>query len=190
VWLTEQLGSLRQRTDRVRRYVKRVSWRGLSLGAGFGIRPTRGVTRMWRFYWRRSFGWTGAGLVGDCEAFLRGNLAERLIERGADVPVWAWMNVLAHGTEDDVRSVRCVRGGDQWEAARSYLATEVLELVSADRPLVEVQRDLLVPLEEGLASRVDVSSWSAHQLVMAVHTALNGQRRERRKSRIRRVPGR
>ena len=35
----------------------------------------------------------------ECEAFLNGTLAEYWDEKGVIVPVWAWTNLLAHGSE-------------------------------------------------------------------------------------------
>jgi hypothetical protein len=34
----------------------------------------------------------------ECEAFLLGGLADYWDAKGMEVPVWAWMNLLAHGT--------------------------------------------------------------------------------------------
>jgi hypothetical protein len=43
-------------------------------------------------------------LVDDCEAFLAGSYAEQLLHRDERVPVWAWANLLAHGTEEAIRA--------------------------------------------------------------------------------------
>src|ERR1700722_11349507 len=66
-------------------------------------------------------------IARECEAFLLGSLVEYWDERGIAVPVWAWMNLLAHGTARQVGE--CVfgpdkprRGGRTWRVARSYLA--------------------------------------------------------------------
>ena len=50
-------------------------------------------------------------VVGDCEAFLAGRLVERIEQAGARVPVWAWTNLLAHGTERDLCSRRAAAYG-------------------------------------------------------------------------------
>ena len=34
----------------------------------------------------------------ECEAFLAGSLAEYRDDKGMEIPVWAYMNLLAHGT--------------------------------------------------------------------------------------------
>jgi len=39
-------------------------------------------------------------LATECGAFLDGTLAEYWDERGVDVPIWAWTNLLAHGSEE------------------------------------------------------------------------------------------
>ena len=42
----------------------------------------------------------GSILATECGAFLDGTLAEYWDERGVDVPIWAWTNLLAHGSEE------------------------------------------------------------------------------------------
>jgi hypothetical protein len=55
-------------------------------------------------------------------------VAERIEGRATSVPAWAWTNLLAHESERDLRSERAVvrlrqvTSGDEWRAARSYLA--------------------------------------------------------------------
>lgn len=85
----------------------------------------------WREQRRR-----GGELVGGCEAFLAGRLAEQVQARAAHVPVWAWTNRLAHGAEQDLSSERAAQLGpsatavDEWWKARSYLAAHVLDLAA------------------------------------------------------------
>ena len=38
----------------------------------------------------------------ECEAFLTGSLAEYWDDKGMEIPVWAYMNLLAHGTARQV----------------------------------------------------------------------------------------
>jgi len=125
--------------------------------------------------------------VGDCEAFLAGHVAERIEERpGADVPVWAWTNLLAHGTEYDLRSERtAVRrtaglSRDKWREARSYLASEVIDLADECGPLIKMQRAVLVPLELDLACQ-ELTAWGPRQWVAIVETALSQHRRASRR---------
>ena len=128
-------------------------------------------------------------LVGECEAFLAGYLAERK-EAEASVPVWAWTNLLAHGAEQDLRSDREASRGrrasswsswDEWHDARSYLAAELLDLAEAYGPLDEIQRGVLVPLELELASSAETAGWGPRQLVARVLTALGTYRRAARR---------
>ncbi len=59
-----------------------------------------------------------AALVTEGEAFLLGSLAE-LIERWAGSgPVWAWTNLLAHRTEEDLRDAAAVWAGGGTERTR------------------------------------------------------------------------
>ena len=113
--------------------------------------------------WHRDRNARNAELIGDCEAFLAGHVAERIEGRAASVPAWAWTNLLAHGSEHDLCSERAivrprqVTSGDEWHAARSYLAVEVLNLAAEFGPLADLQRSVLVPLEQRLASRPEVA---------------------------------
>jgi len=129
--------------------------------------------------------------VGDCEAFLHGQLAERFEDRGVSVPTWAWTNLLAHGSEPDLRGDRCgswtngqsVNG--QWHRARAYLATEVLSVAQAHGPLVVVQERLLRPLELDLAASPTAALWAPSQWATHVGSALQAHRDlARRTSRV------
>lgn len=128
--------------------------------------------------------------TADCEAFLTGRLADRLEEDGRDVPPWAWMNLVAHGTGDDLRADQAIHGTpdfptDRWHEVRSLLAVEVLGVAGADSSLAELQHEVLVPLELDLAARTEVGSWRPKQLVLAVEHALDDCRRLRRRARLR-----
>jgi hypothetical protein len=125
----------------------------------------------------------------DLEAFLAGHLAEYLALRGQHVPVWAWTNLLAHGSETDLQAERSAYGRqpsredhdgrtDGWRAARSFLADDVLELTVTCCPLGELQRSVLVPLELDLAERDEVAWWRPHEWVVAVEDVLADHRRQ------------
>lgn len=118
-----------------------------------------------------------AELVDDCRAFFQAQLAEHFEQRHQSVPVWAWTNLLAHGSEQDLRSDQTLPEQQlafdgQWHRARSYLAAELLALAGRSCPLVDLQRDVLVPLELDLASRPEVNGWSPPQWVSCVETAV------------------
>jgi hypothetical protein len=119
-------------------------------------------------------------LVTECEAFLDGTLAEYWDERGADVPVWAWTNLLAHGSatligESVARPTRPRRSARSWRIARSYLAHQMLELTDERHPLPALQVSVLVPLELEMAARTEVRHWTPRQWVDAVDSAIRNQ---------------
>jgi len=113
----------------------------------------------------------------ESEAFLLGNLVEYRDEKGMEVPVWAWMNRLAHGTalqigECVIRSDKPRRTGRSWRVARSHLAFEVLDLTDLQFTLAELQSSVLIPLELEMAARTDVAGWTPRQWVDLVEDAL------------------
>ncbi|MGH9087781.1 MAG: hypothetical protein ACRDYZ_06660 [Acidimicrobiales bacterium] len=131
--------------------------------------------------WRREQRSLAAELVADCEAFLLGHYADRLVALSIVAPVWAWTNLLAHATEHELRAEMLSSGAegtrnDEWHAARAYLAAEVLDAAGRDGTLVELQAAALVPLEVDLAARADVLAWSCRQWVDAVRVALADRR--------------
>ncbi len=125
----------------------------------------------------------GIELVGECEAFLAGRLAERIEQRAESVPVWAWTNLLAHGSRQDLCSERRrfrVIGG-QWREGRSFLVAELLDLADEFGPLTEIQRTVLVPLELELASCTEVADWEPFQWVASVDVVLGRYRQAYRR---------
>jgi hypothetical protein len=138
--------------------------------------------------WRRDRNPDERELVEECEAFVTGLYAEYLVAHSRPVPVWAWTNLPAHGTERDLRAAVASGGGgvpiaaQPWWSARAYLAGELLERVAAGRPLRSLQRIVLTPLELELAARLEVQSWRPAQLVRTVLTALDERRFTRRLS--------
>ena len=120
----------------------------------------------------------GIELVGECEAFLAGRLAERIEERAERVPVWAWTNLLAYGSEQDLCSERrrarqqCSVSGHPWCEGRSHFVAELLDLAHEYGPLAEIQRTVLVPLELEFASCTEVAEWEPFQWVASVDVGL------------------
>jgi hypothetical protein len=139
---------------------------------------------------RRAERSAAASLVKDCEAFLSGRLAERLLRTGGFVPNWVWMNLLAHGTQSELVRIRdgrpltrwpWISHLERWHAARSFLAAEVLAIALLHGPLDTVQRQVLWPLEERLAdSRSDV--FGPTDWVTAVLAGLEEYRQAARRS--------
>ncbi len=150
----------------------RVQRRSLPLTSGEHKRGTR---------WSRRRSRAEAELVKDGEAFVAGGLAERIESRAGTVPAWAWTNLLAHGTEDALRSESSRASppwGDparEWREARSYLAVDVLHRAEVNGSLAEVQRVILVPLELKLASSPEAANWKPGRWAMTVEAALTEQ---------------
>lgn len=131
--------------------------------------------------WRRDHLREADELIGDCEAFLAGRFAEHLEDRGDWVPMWAWTNLLAHATEEDLRTevetattVPCSPGG--WRQARAYLAGELLDVADRYGPLERLQADALAPLELELAAQPMTSSATPGLWVASVLAAIDQQR--------------
>jgi hypothetical protein len=119
--------------------------------------------------------------ASDCAAFLLGRYAEYLEARSVPIPVWAWTNVLAHGCQDDIdRAAAGARGGwsstRKWRVARAFVAGEVLDRVGHGASLVELQREVLVPLELELVSRRGVWAWTPQCWLETVRAALRSYR--------------
>jgi hypothetical protein len=119
-------------------------------------------------------------LVRECEAFLEGTLAEHLDERGIEVPVWAWINLLAHGGPEQITDCVCSpnyprRSDRDWSVARALLAFEIFDLMEAGYPLEELQQDVLIPLELEMASRPEVSRWAPRQWLDTVDAVIRSQ---------------
>jgi hypothetical protein len=122
---------------------------------------------------------SASGLVEDSTAFLAGHLAETLERRGNWVPAWTWNNLLAHGTEQDLRADKdimgCPRSADYkaWREARSYLAGEILDLAATCGPLSAIQEQALQPIEHEASLSPLMEVWSCDEWVHRVFEALN-----------------
>ncbi len=125
----------------------------------------------------------GYGTIAvESEAFLSGSLVEYWDDKGIAVPVWAWMNLLAHGTARQI--AECVFRPDRrrrvmrsWRVARSYLALDVLDLTDVEFTLAGLQLSVLIPLELEMAGRPDVAGWTPRQWVDLVEDALRNELR-------------
>ena len=100
------------------------------------------------------------GVGSECEAFLQGAYVEYLDSDGSIIPTWAWLNVLAHGTEDQIRSLatgtasqyEAAARGTEWHSIVSLLAVETLGQARATgRSVSEIQQSILVDVELALA---------------------------------------
>lgn len=121
------------------------------------------------------------GVIGlECEAYLNGTLAEFWEGRGTPVPVWAWTNLLAHGSEGQIheslyRTSKQRRTGRSWRIARSYLAYQVLDLANDACTIEEFQSTVLFPLELELATRPEVERWTPRRWVDTVEDLIRSQ---------------
>jgi hypothetical protein len=138
------------------------------------------------FDWLHDRPRAGRVLVEESEAFLAGHLADRLAESGSDVPSWAWSNLLAHGSEEDLRLARGEATTGQWGEVRSHLAAEVLEVAACYGPLAEVQKAAMVPLELDLAAEGQLERIGPMQFRTLVETALRRYAQLRRRTGFRR----
>jgi len=113
-------------------------------------------------------------LVEECEAFLAGTFAELCESRGEPVPVWAWMTLLAHRTEDQLQAVVTpLPNVGPWYHGRGFLAGEALDLVACGRvSLAELQRDVM--------SCAGADRWMPGQLVSGLLGALPIRRSRQR----------
>jgi hypothetical protein len=89
-----------------------------------------------------------SALPDECAAFLAGRWAEERDDPERPLPMWAWLNLVAHGDLDRIQAVAArtdgaSRGSDQLQ---SVLARAVISAIPAGE-LTRVQRDVLVPLE-------------------------------------------
>ena len=104
--------------------------------------------------------------IAECEAFLEGRFAEMMEAAGIAPPPWAWMNLLAHGTEDELRAAAAPGSGSEgWRAARAYVAGEMLDAIDNGRTtLHHLQHDVLVPVELDVLSCRCSTQWTPGQL--------------------------
>ena len=116
-------------------------------------------------------------LVEECQAFLDGAYAEVANASEAPIPVWAWMNLLAHGTEVELRGAADALGeGDSWRQARAFLAGELLEVVGKGGvTLMHLQHEVLVPLELDVLDCRGSNRWTPAQLVRGLLGVLPGR---------------
>jgi hypothetical protein len=117
-------------------------------------------------------------LADDCEAFLAGTLAERMERRGEFLPTWVWLNLLAHGSPEQLRACRSTGGrrgstSRDWRHARYYLAMEILSAADRHGSLEGLQRSILQPLELAAASQPVMDHWTTHHWSSWVQAAVD-----------------
>jgi hypothetical protein len=109
-------------------------------------------------------------LIDECQAFLDGRFAQLAGVDGGYVPVWAWLNLLAHGTEAELRAAADRLAEEVgWAQAAAFLAGELIDVVDAGRAtLAELQHDILVPLELDVLNAKTTGLWTPGRLVRGV----------------------
>jgi len=117
--------------------------------------------------------------VAECGAFLSGHSAQWLADANRPVPVWAWVNALAHGSDDDITALAAGEPPSAhdpsavWEQALAFLAQELTsQATRRGCSLADLQRSTLVPLELELAGRQASGAGAPAQLVASVLSAL------------------
>ena len=128
-----------------------------------------------------------ASPADDCLAFLAGALAEYRMDHDQIVSTWEWMNLLAHGAEDDLRgevtrddevqsSMSTPARGNGWTAAVPIWLPNFWIWLSAPVLSIHVQRSALVPLELEMACDPRVTGWRPHEWVRVVDSVLSSWR--------------
>ena len=139
-------------------------------------------------WWRRKTS-EAETLVRECEAFLAGNYLDRAEPTLDPPPPWAWLNLLAHGSCDELvdarRRLGAVDEADwwvrRWRGAQRYLAGEILDACHGDPgALRDLQRRILVPLElelTGSDRRVDPGALATIVVRALERDAMKSKRR-------------
>ena len=116
-----------------------------------------------------------------CESFLHGAYADHLRSIGRPIPAWTWLNVLAHGTETQVRAITHTpplatgdcQAAEKLRQALVFLAGEVLDHAERIGGLGVLQRSVLIPLELQLVDSHKSLWLTTGQLVGEVYIALD-----------------
>ena len=93
------------------------------------------------------------------EAYLEGSYVTWLVSNGHSVPGWAWLNRVAHGQLEELRTMathlrRLPAAREEvgaWQQVAAFLAKEVVAAAGDDEQLLDLQRRVLVPIELHLA---------------------------------------
>jgi hypothetical protein len=120
----------------------------------------------------------------ECQAFVSGRYAEFASVRRRPVPVWAWVNTLAHGSEQDLATLAsgpsdvpwwCHRRDRNFGRAISYLADVLLgDVLVTGTALATIQRSILEPLESRLIDEERAWELTPERLIGVVLACLRG----------------
>lgn len=115
-------------------------------------------------------------VVAQAEEILCGGAAAGYRKHGSRVPAWAHVNLLAHGSYDDL--LRAAARGRQvhpstWEFAVGGLAQDLVRLDLNGAELHDLQEAALIPLELELLARRQPEPATPAALTMLVHGAVD-----------------
>lgn len=121
----------------------------------------------WRDRHDDRVGTSDSWIVEQCAAFLDGSYRELLMCRHQPIPAWTWINVLAHGDEEEVRRRAAEPvGADDCDAYLARLARHTLVKMRTEGvTLREVQHAILIPLE--LALIVSIGSATPEETTLS-----------------------
>lgn len=114
-------------------------------------------------------------VVEQAEELLCGAAAAGYRRRLSRVPAWAYVNLLAHGSYDDLaRAAHAGRGHPSaWDVAVSALAQDLVRLDLNGTGLGALQETVLIPLELALLAHHQAEPSTPTQLTALVRGALN-----------------
>lgn len=123
----------------------------------------------------------GPPSIGDeCDAYVTGRYAEYAVGHGWAVPMWAWINALAHADEATVRRVGAeglpsVAVDDpEWQVGMRRLARATLSEARRRWGLRYVQAAVLRPLESVLVDDHRYDKLAAPDFTALVLALING----------------
>jgi len=105
--------------------------------------------------------------------------ARETIPPAHGAPAWVAVNLLAHGTESQLRGAAAPRDhmtAAGWTAALAYLSSALLAFAATEGDLTSVQREVLVPLELALLAGTATAPSTLGQLAALVMDALDTHR--------------
>lgn len=123
------------------------------------------------------------GIADECSAFLAGRYLDHLQATGRPIPVWAYLNRLAHADVVEIERLgtRTRRSRDRtgWTDAVVFMAGDLIAVArSCGMELRALQEQVLQPLELHLAAR-PWTSVSPNRLADRVRCALRQFESER-----------
>jgi hypothetical protein len=122
------------------------------------------------------------------EAYRAGRYAEHLLDLGAAIPGWAWVNALAHGNVLDIAAAALASPNPAsvpepyrpWFRARSAMAQALMRVtVRRGTRLRDVQRAVLLGMELELAATAEVLERDPVEVTALVLEALESDRPRR-----------